>query len=217
MTNCKNSTIGRRNKQTDENGVTPPFDEGGDTTGRWVEPAHRDSRPKLKTKQCLVTDLETGESEIIECLDTKQLMMSIRGTAKRLDKAILNIKKSRKDQFAMTIQAKCQTATVDAGLSNADIRVWDFCKNDVMYGNEIKSTQVEIAFALRMAISTVNRSFARFRQMKMIEASGAVKGTPTYRVSDDYLVKGKRELDGTSKMTDVIYADFVNKKIAENS
>ena len=171
---------------------------------------------KLTTFQKLeVTDVQTGEVMVIECADVNQLMQAIRGTARQLDKAILNIDKSSpNDEFIQMIQANLKKSASDKDISQSDHKVWEYCCGDVGFGGVIKSTQTEIAKEIGVTASRVNRAFKRLREKGMILSNGYDKGTPTFKVADHYAVKGIKSLNGTSSMCEVIYGNFGTKKEA---
>lgn len=199
----------RRKKQTPASDAETRADSGSqDSTTRLDSRGIPAQEPGCTASHIFVYHVESGKEMVVKCSDGDQLMAAIKGTAKALDKAMLNIGKSRADQFAMTIQSKEAGLSCDVALSDSDIRVWNYCKAIMEYGGEIPKTQVEIARDLGKSADSVNRSFTRFRRKKMIEKSKDARGYPVYRVCEDFASKGKRQLHGTKRMADVIFAEF---------
>lgn len=167
----------------------------------------------IPMERCEITDMQTGEVIVIECADVAQLMQAIRGTARSLDKAILNATNSSPDEeFIQMAQTGLKKSSKDESITKSDHKVWEYCCGDVGFGGVIRSTQTQIAKELNVTPSRVNRAFKRLREAGMITANGYDKGTPTFRVADHYAIKGKRNLAGTDQMCEVIYGHFGKQK-----
>lgn len=152
-----------------------------------------------------VTDMQTGEVITIRCSDVEQLMQSIRGTATKLDRAILKAPESSDaEDFIQMNQKRLKESGIAKKLSGCDNRIWEYCCGDAGYGGTIKSTQTEIAKKLELTPSRVNRAFKRLKDAGMILTAGLDKGTPTFKIANIYAIKGKRELDGSSELCSVI-------------
>ena len=211
MTEKNSSTIGRYKKRICSNGDVTPDIEHSDATGVALPRSDSSVSHAIDTYQCIFTVVATGECVVFECADPDQLAMSLRGTVRKLNKAMVNASNSRVDEFCIVMQAKNMQKNLDKKLSDADVRIWDYIICDIHFGNEIKSTQVEIAEATGKSISTVNRSFKRFRELGLIVAGRSIRGTISYKISDKYVTKGIRELEGTESMANVIYGKFKEK------
>lgn len=164
----------------------------------------------IKRDKIEVMDMQTGEVIRIECDDVEQLMQCIRGTAIKLDKAIMKVPASSDNEdFIQMNQKGLKGSGKSKELSGCDNRIWEYCCGDAEYGGKIKSTQSEIAKALDITPSRINRAFKRLRDSGMILTAGFEKGTPTFKVANSFAIKGKRELDGTPDMAQVIRLDQV--------
>ncbi len=156
-------------------------------------------------KRIEVTDVQTGEVISIECEDVDQLIQCIRGTAERLDRAVLNAKDSPPtEEFIQMKQNKLKTSAKSSQLAGCDNKIWEYCCGDAGYGGKIQSTQAEIAKELGITPSRINRAFKRMKEAGMILSAGLDKGTPTFKIANAYGIKGKRELNNTDEMCTVI-------------
>lgn len=80
------------------------------------------------------------------------------------------------------------------------------------WGNRIPYTQKQICEEMGLNKSTVSTSFKRLKNAGVLLVDTRVMGRVVYRISENYAVKGKRELQGTQKLVDDVIAKTESKK-----
>lgn len=143
---------------------------------------------------------KTGEVLTLDGDDDAQLFQALKQTKKRIDKAKLNIGKSRRDHFMMVNQKKYEELLTNDDLSCADMCVWQFCIARSGFGNHVKCTAAVIAKDLKLSRQAVYRAISKLVKAKALRKATDKNGRRILIINDDFAIKGKRELVGTEEI-----------------
>ena len=144
----------------------------------------------------------TGEVINIDCLDEHQLVNAILGTAKRIDKAKMNIGKSKSDAFYMGFQNSTLTVVLDNDFKGTEALVFMLIENTLMWGNKVRYSQKEIAEMLGMDKSSISRAFKKLKDRGVIYKDKRITSRTVFLMNTKYAIKGKPQLDGTSELVE---------------
>jgi len=148
----------------------------------------------------LLTRKSTGEAVDIDCKDEKQLMNAVIGTSNSINRALRGRKKSTQATFAMLAQKRHLDLVMNPEYKGADVRILVYIEATLGYGNRVTRKQKHISKDLGLNKGTVSRSFAKLVKNGVIYKDLDDYGDAVYYMDLAYVVKGKRELQGTKRI-----------------
>lgn len=144
----------------------------------------------------------TGEIISIDCLDEHQLVNAILGTAKNIDKAKLNIGRSKAEPFYMGYQNSTLSVILDSEFRGTEALVFLLIENTLKWGNRVRYNQKEIADLLGIDKSSVSRAFKKLKDRGVIYRDKRITSRAVFLMNTKYAIKGKAQLDGAETIAE---------------